>query len=106
MIIASIYPCPFDVQDRHEFNASLINKDKIYAYEEGKLTTIKNDGTSKFPERSLMMGFKELNITPDKVDKWVFPTPITKIKQKDYFLFFTWFFKAYVGKKNDVLSEC
>jgi len=101
MIIASIYPCPFDVQDRHEFNASLINKDKIYAYEEGKLTNIKNDGTSKFPERSLMMGFKELNITPDKVDKWVFPTPTTKIKQKDYFLFFTWFFKAYVGKKND-----
>ena len=27
MIIASIYPCPFDVQDRHEFNATLINKE-------------------------------------------------------------------------------
>ena len=101
MIIASIYPCPFDVQDRHEFNASIINRDRIYAYEEGKLTTIKNDGTSKFPERSLMMGFKELNITPDKVDKWVFPTPITKVKEKDYFLFFTWFFKAYNGDKKN-----
>ena len=68
MIIASLYPCPFDIQDRHEFNASILSGDQIFAYEEGKVTTVKNDGTSKFPERTLMLGFKELNITPDQVD--------------------------------------
>ena len=97
MIIASLYPCPFDVQDRHEFNASIISGDKIYSYEEGKVTTIKNDGTPKFPERSLMMGFKELQITPDKVDKWVFPTPRVEINIESFHLFFSWFFKAYLG---------
>jgi len=97
MIIASLYPCPFDVQDRHEFNASIISGDKIYAYEEGKITTIKNDGTPKFPERSLMMGFKELEITPDQVDKWVFPTPRVEISIESFHLFFSWFFKAYLG---------
>lgn len=95
MIIASIYPCPFDIQDRHEFNASVIKDDQIFSYEEGKVTTVKNDGTSKFPERTLMLGFKELEILPNQVDKWVFPTPKSDIKLKDYHLFFTWFFKAY-----------
>ena len=38
MVIASMYPCPFDGQDRHEYNSSLIQGDKIYSYEEGKLT--------------------------------------------------------------------
>ena len=97
MIIASIYPCPFDIQDRHEFNASVIKDDQIFSYEEGKVTTVKNDGTSKFPERTLMLGFKELEILPNQVDKWVFPTPKSDIKLKDYHLFFTWFFKAYNG---------
>lgn len=101
MIIASLYPCPFDVQDRHEFNASVLKDDQIFSYEEGKVTTVKNDGTSKFPERSLMLGFKELNITPDLVDKWVFPSPISKVDLKDYHLFFTWFFKAYNGEIDD-----
>ena len=59
MIVASLYPCPFDVQDRHEFNASVLYGKKIFSYEEGKVTTVKNDGTLKFPERSLMLGFKE-----------------------------------------------
>ena len=67
MIIASLYPCPFDVQERHEFNASVLKDDQVFSYEEGKVTTVKNDGTSKFPERALMLGFKELNITPDQV---------------------------------------
>lgn len=104
MIIASLYPCPFDVQDRHEFNASILKGDQIYSYEEGKVTTVKNDGTPKFPERSLMLGFKELNITPDQVDKWVFPSPVSEIALKDYHLFFTWFFKAFTGE-IDVFKE-
>ncbi len=97
MIIASLYPCPFDIQDRHEFNASVIKDEEIFSYEEGKVTTVKNDGTSKFPERTLMLGFKELNIVPKEVDKWVFPSPKSEISLNDYHLFFTWFFKAYDG---------
>ena len=93
MTIASLYPCPFDAQDRHEFNASVIKDEEIFSYEEGKGTTVKNDGTSKFPERTLTLGFKELNVTPDQVDKWVFPTPNSIINNEDdYYLFFTWFF--------------
>tara|TARA_Y100001970_G_C14256833_1_gene876166 strand:+ start:1106 stop:3040 length:1935 start_codon:yes stop_codon:yes gene_type:complete len=101
MIIASLYPCPFDIQDRHEFNASVLKDEQIFSYEEGKVTTVKNDGTSKFPERTLMLGFKELDILPNQVDKWVFPTPKSDVKLKDYHLFFTWFFKAYDGLIED-----
>ena len=104
MIIASIYPCPFDIQDRHEFNSTVIYGEKIYSYEEGKLTTIKNDGTIKFPERSLMLGLKEFNILPHQVDKWVFPTPKSSIKIEDFFLFFSWFFKAYKGEYKEFKS--
>jgi len=104
MIIASMYPCPFDVQDRHEFNSSLIDGDKIYSYEEGKLTSVKNDGTPKFPERSLMLGFKELGILPNQVEKWVFPTPKTEINLDDFFMLFSWYFKAYDGSKDDFKS--
>ena len=101
MIIASLYPCPFDVQDRHEFNASVLKGDEIFSYEEGKVTTVKNDGTSKFPERALMLGFKELNITPEQVERWVFPTPKSDISLEDYYLFFSWGFKAFTGPFDD-----
>ena len=56
--VASIYPTPFDLQIRHEYNSSIFFKGKIYSYEEGKITTVKNDGTSLFPEKSLMYGLK------------------------------------------------
>ena len=101
MIIASMYPCPFDGQDRHEFNSSLIDCNKIYSYEEGKLTSVKNDGTPKFPERSLMLGFKELGILPNQVQKWVFPTPKTEINIDDFHMLFSWYFKAFNGSKDD-----
>jgi|SaaInlStandDraft_4_1057021.scaffolds.fasta_scaffold00748_5 carbamoyltransferase len=101
MIIAAMYPCPFDGQDRHEFNSSLIHDDKIYSYEEGKITSIKNDGTPKFPERSLMLGFKELGILPNQVEKWVFPTPKTEVNIEDFYLLFSWYFKAYDGTRNE-----
>jgi carbamoyltransferase len=101
MIIASMYPCPFDAQDRHEFNSSLIAGNKIYSYEEGKLTSVKNDGTPKFPERSLMLGFKELDIRPNQVEKWVFPTPKDEVSFDNFHLLFSWYFKAYDGDRND-----
>ena len=72
------------IQDRHEFNAAILKDGTVFAYEEGKCTSIKNDGTTKFPERSLMMGFKELDILPHEVDKWVFPTPKTVISEDSF----------------------
>jgi len=101
MIIASIYPCPFDVQDRHDMSVAILKDDEVYAYEEAKMTTVKRDGTVRFPERSLMMGCKELNIIPSQVDKWVFPSTSKPIDIKDQFLFFDWILKAYIGSKDD-----
>ena len=97
--IASIYPCPFDSQVRHDLNSAIYNKGKIFAYEEGKVSTIKNDGVSSFPERSLFLGFKELSIKPKEIDLWVLPKP-HKVDYERLYLFFN-FIKAYKGKKDD-----
>lgn len=101
MIIASMYPCPFDIQDRHDVNSSIYCNGKIFSYEEDKLTTIKNESTVKYPERSLMMGLKELNILPSKVNKWVFPTPKIMPSLDDFYFFFSWILKAYVKDKSN-----
>ena len=103
MIIASIYPCPFDTEERHESNASIIFNEKIYSYEEAKLTTTKLDGTTKFPERSLLFGCKELKITPEKINKWVFPCTKKKINDKDLIKFFSYlkiYFKSIKSFSN------
>lgn len=97
-IIASIYPCPFDNQIRHELNAAVYKKGNIYAYEESKITTIKDDGTPLFPERSLFLGLKELNILPENIDLWVLPNP--KILNYNSLYLFFHFIKAYNGKKE------
>lgn len=97
MIIASLYPCPFDPQERHDLNAAIIKDGVVYAYEEAKLTGVKSDGTTKFPERSILMGCKELGITPAEVDQWVFPTPSRPVNMEEQFLFFSWLFKAFRG---------
>ena len=72
MIIASIYPSPFDTGERHESNASIVKDGQIYSHEEAKLTSVKLDSTTKYPERSLFFGCKQLKITPDRIDKWFF----------------------------------
>ena len=95
--VASIYPSPFDNQIRHELNASIFSNGKIFSYEEAKITSVKNDGTPLFPERTLFLGFKQLNISPKDVDIWVIPKP----KKKDINqlkIFFT-FIKAYNDNK-------
>lgn len=97
MIIASLYPCPFDVQDRHDLNAAIICNGRLYAYEEDKLTGIKQENTTRFPERSLMMGCKEFGIVPSQVDTWVLPVPRDEPKMRDQFLFFAGIIKAYMG---------
>ena len=99
MIIASLYPCPFDIQERHEANASIIFNKKIYSYEEARLTTVKRDGSIKFPERSLLFGCKELGIVPNQINKWVFPYPQKKISNIDLRSFFS-FFKIYFKSNN------
>ena len=104
MIIASMYPTPFDLQYRHDQNSALIVDDKIYAYEEDKLTSVKNDPTVRFPERSLMMGMKELNVYPTDVDLWVFPKPL-EIDLKSMHFFFTQIFKVYLGN-SDSFEKC
>lgn len=103
MIIASLYHCPLDnAQIAHDMSCAIIMKDKIYAYEEEKLTSIKNESTVKFPEKSLLSGLKELNIKPEDVTDWVFPKPSKKIEVDDFKVFFCDFLKAtkYNSKKN------
>ena len=98
-IIASIYPCPFDDQIRHELNASIFCNGEIYAYEEAKVTSVKNDGTPIFPERALFLGFKQFNILPKEVSLWVLPTPI-KIDYSKLHKFFS-FIKAFNLNKQE-----
>ena len=97
-IIASLYPCPFDSQFRHELNASVYKNGYLYAYEEAKITSVKNDGTPLFPERSLFLGLKELNTLPEHVHLWVLPKP-KKINYLNLYLFFS-FIKAFNEEKK------
>ncbi len=97
--LASIYPTPYDFQLRHEYNSSIYCKDQIYSYEEGKLTTIKNDGTAHFPEKSLLMGFKELKILPKDINLWILPIPKKK-NVLGLYLFFSTFLKHIKEFKN------
>jgi carbamoyltransferase len=102
MIIASLYHCPFDDgQLAHDMSVSIITKKKIYAYEEEKLTSTKNESTVKFPERSLVAGCKELNIQLSDVTDWVFPTPNRKISIDEFKLFFCDLLKATQYKSNN-----
>ena len=94
-----MFPTPFDLQERHDQNSAIIVDDKIYAYEEEKLTSVRNESTVRFPERSLMMGMKELGIHPKDVDLWVFPKPL-KIDLKSMHFFFSWIIKAYTGNRD------
>jgi carbamoyltransferase len=103
MIIASLYHCPLDyAQIAHDMSCAIITKNKIYAYEEEKLTSLKNESTVKFPEKSLLSGLKELNIKPEEVTDWVFPEPSKKIEINDFKLFFCDLLKAtkYNSKKS------
>tara|TARA_B100001059_G_C17814973_1_gene574616 strand:+ start:489 stop:2330 length:1842 start_codon:yes stop_codon:yes gene_type:complete len=101
MIIASIYPCPFDNQVRHDFSASIYKNGKIFAYEEDKTTSFKNFSNYQFSEKSLFYGFKELKTSPKDVDTWLLPEPSKNFKTKNLFIFFSGILKCYDGKKND-----
>ena len=100
MIIASFYPCPFDIQERHEANCTIISKNKIYSSEEAKFTTVKQDATTKFPERSFLLGCKQLNIQPSKVSHWIFPKTNFRITDQALISFFSHFKIYFKSKKN------
>ena len=97
--IASIYPCPFDGQLRHEFNSSVFSNGELFAYEEAKITSVKNDPTAMFPERSLIMGLKQLNLKASQIDLWILPKP-KNVDPENLYLFFSDLFKAFTGKKK------
>ncbi len=97
--IASIYPSPFDEQIQHDYNSSVFSNGELYCYEEGKITSIKNDGSSTFPEKSLLLGMKELKTRPDLIDLWVLPKP-HKANLSKFKIFFCDFLKAFDQKKN------
>ena len=71
-IIASIYPFPFFIGMGHDTNFSLIKDNKIFSSEEGKLGAVVNSSCDRFPEKSMLSGFKYFNIEPKDVDHWVF----------------------------------
>ena len=100
MIIASMYPCPFDMEETHDQNSTIIFNEKIFSYEEEKLTSIKEESTVRFPERSLMMGMKELNLYPEQVDFWVFTKP-PKVNLEEMYYFFTNIVKAFNGNRSE-----
>ena len=52
-----------------------------------------------FPEKSLIMGLKELNLKPNQIDLWILPRP-KSINPENLYLFFSSLFKAYTGKKK------
>ena len=79
-IVCSIFPPPCSGSlSYHDANVAIakINNgivDELYAYEEAKTIETKEFANCNFPERSLALGFKELNIGPEDIDEWVFPS--------------------------------
>ena len=101
MKIASIYPSPLDNQIRHDYSASIYDNGKIFAYEDAKLSSLKNDGIALLPERSLFAGLKEMKIDPSEIDLWLLPKPSNNYNYDNLYLFFSFLIKAYKGKKKN-----
>jgi len=75
MLIAGIYDFPLSQLRGHDKGAALINDNFVYAYEEAKLSTVKDDYISSTPERSLFSGLALSGKDPTNVSLWCFPTP-------------------------------
>ena len=93
-----MYPCPFNMEEIHDQNSTIIFNENFFSYEEEKLTSIKEESTVRFPERSLMMGMKELNLYPEQIDFWVFTKP-PKVNLEEMYYFFTNIVKAFNGNR-------
>ena len=70
--IASVYPFPFFIGEGHDTNFSLLSGNKIYSCEEGKINNTVNSQQDRFPEKSMLTGFRSLDVNPENVDYWVF----------------------------------
>ena len=101
MNIVSLYPCPFAPADRHDISAAVSKGGELYAYEEDKFTSVKQEPTSKFPERSLFFGLRELGLEIRDIDLWVFPEPGQLVPLENLYVFFTSIVKAYTGNQPD-----
>ncbi len=97
--IASIYPFPYRIGQGHDVNFSLLSGGDIYSYEEAKISQIMHDSTSRIPERSMLLGFRELGLAPRDVDQWVFGAPY-KVDEKAALGFF---FGKFKGQPYDEL---
>lgn len=101
MIIASVYPFPFFIGHGHDVNFSLIKDGEIFSCEEGKITSTVMNQYDRFPERSMIAGFKELGISAEDVDIWVFGNPLhTPVKEA-----LTFFFSEFKTKTYDELKR-
>lgn len=74
-IIASCYPFPFTIGHGHDVNCSLLGGDRVYSYEEAKISQIMHDSCSRFPERALFLGLRHFGIAPREVTHWVWGMP-------------------------------
>jgi carbamoyltransferase len=74
-IIASCYPFPFTIGHGHDVNCSLLAGDRIYSYEEAKISQVMHDSCSRFPERALFLGLRQFGIAPRDVMHWVWGVP-------------------------------
>lgn len=101
MVIASIYPFPFYIGHGHDVNFSLIKDGDIYSCEEGKINEVVMDQYDRFPEKAMLAGFKEFNITASDVDIWVFGQPhLTPVEPALRF-----FFSEFKAKPYDELLK-
>ena len=82
-------------------NFSLLSGSDIYSYEEAKISQIMHDSTSRIPERSMLLGFREFGLAPRDVDHWVFGAPY-KVDEKAALGFF---FEKFKGRPYEELSR-
>ncbi len=79
LIIAGFYPFPHSNGIYHDVNAAIASVSEgtvsLFAYEEEKLSRLKYDYLSRFPDRSFLCGCKELGIDPEDVDVVVTAKP-------------------------------
>lgn len=73
--VASLYPFPFSIGQGHDVNFSLVREPEVYSYEEAKISQVMHDDCSRFPERAMFLGFRQLGLSSKDVGHWVFGTP-------------------------------
>lgn len=99
--VASIYPFPFSIGQGHDVNFSLITGGQVYSYEEAKISQVMHDPCSRFPERSMFLGFRQLGLAPCDIAHWVWGIP----HQVDVAAALSFFFKMVKCEPYEELSR-